>query len=151
MITNTSQAKTKRITGMRSRSIATLLCLPLLLLPSCGVNLADQDLTGTWSGTLTGVRGDQGGAVVTDQLVFTLVQVGDAISGSFVTAGGATGELVGAIENNRYVYTVIQGGVCLGSFSGTATISGATGRLEGSYVGSDCAGSLDANFSASRQ
>lgn len=156
MMINTRETVTIRRTAnrsSRSRSIAVLICLgiPLLLLSACGATPALQDLTGTWAGTLTGIRSDQGGAVLTDEVVFTLVQIDDAVTGTFATPGGATGNLAGSLQSGQYLFTITQSGICAGSFSGTATISGVTGLLNGSYEGSDCAGSLEASFSASRQ
>ena len=155
MINTTETPAARRTASQRTRpwTITASICLgtPLLLLPACGANPALQDLTGTWAGTLTGIRGDQGGAVITDEVVFELVQVDDAVSGTFATQGGATGDLTGSLQSGEYVFTIVQGGLCLGSFSGTAVVSAVTGLLEGSYDGADCAGSVEASFSASRQ
>ena len=152
---NTTQAVTAHGTAnksFRSWSIAAsiCLCLPLLLLPACGAAPAVQDLTGTWEGTLTGIRGDQGGAVITDEVVFELVQIDDAVTGTFATQGGATGDLTGSLQSGEYVFTITQTGICVGSFTGTAAISAVNGLLEGSYEGSDCAGSIEASFTAAR-
>jgi len=106
-------------------------------------------LNGTYSGDITG---NTQGRVFTGRITFTVVQQGDQVVGTFTTNLGTTGTVKGVLtENGIREWTARQLQPCLGEYGGVAVIEAGGSRLTGSYVGSDCGGSLTASFNVTRQ
>ena len=123
----------------------------VLTLASCGALGEPSGVTGTWDAILTITGGTQSPIGSEGSAVFTLSQSGSTVTGTFITGGAADGELFGTADGNTYSFTITQSQPCIGNFSATATLSGLTGLLQGSYSGSSCAGSLEASFVAVRR
>jgi hypothetical protein len=106
-------------------------------------------LNGTYSGDITG---NTQGRVFTARITFTIVQQADQVVGTFTTNVGTTGTIKGVVtENGIREMTARQLQPCIGDYGGVAVIEADGSRLTGSYVGSDCGGSLTASFNMIRQ
>jgi hypothetical protein len=106
-------------------------------------------LTGTYQGV---VRGTLAGQPVEAAITFTIMQSGSAIQGVWTTSSGSAGTMAGTLNGQTIPeFRALQMKPCSGEFRGVATVVDSGMRLEGRYVGQDCAGSLDAVFVAERQ
>jgi len=106
-------------------------------------------LSGTYTGEITG---NTQGRVFTMRITFTIVQSGDQIVGTWTTSGGTAGAVKGIIgETGIREWIARQVQPCAGEFGGVAVIEAGGDKLTGSYVGSDCNGSLTASFVVVRQ
>jgi hypothetical protein len=106
-------------------------------------------LSGTYSGEITG---NARGEVFKLQVTFTVVQSGVEIAGAWTTTGGTSGTVTGLLtEAGIQQLKAKQLNPCAGDFNGVAIIEGGGARLRGSYVGSDCDGSVTASFTVNRQ
>jgi hypothetical protein len=108
-----------------------------------------EGLSGSYTGDITG---NTAGRVFTTRITFTLVQDGNQMAGTFTTTAGGAGTIKGLVtESGIREWTARQLKPCLGDFGGAAVIESGGLRLTGSYVGSDCQGSVTASFAVTRQ
>ena len=108
---------------------------------------AEVDLTGDWTFSAN-ARRDEGSDRVRGQL--RLDQKGDSVRGPFETEATVGGELNGFVAGRELELTLKQWAPCAGSFSGSAKVSSDGLRMSGSYSGTDCEGSVEADFQARR-
>jgi hypothetical protein len=107
------------------------------------------DLTGTFSGTLSG---SAHGVAFSTTIRFTMIENGQDLSAIFVTANGASGGIRGRTGTDEISgLSVDQTNPCRGTFEGAATIAENGSKLRGSYAGNDCKGEVDASFVVRRQ
>lgn len=112
---------------------------------------SNTNVTGTWDGQVTVTGGSQLAAGTRFTVIVTLAQSGNMVSGTFATEGGASGQLSGSVSGQALSFAIAQGPPCAGTFDGSAAVSTANTQMSGAYSGSDCNGTLQANFTASRR
>jgi len=113
---------------------------------------AHTDVTGTWNVTFTVTDG--GGVVPTGQQysgTLMLVQTGMDVTGSFPTPGGSTADLQGMVVGQTLTFTITELDPCPGTATGMGTIDAAFNRIDGSSSGTDCNGTVAADFVATRR
>jgi hypothetical protein len=120
--------------------------------PQSGALALDADIAGDWLASISARRSAGADGF---QAQLTLEQVGVRVKGPFETAGTASGapvggELKGAVAGRELQFTLTQWSPCNGSFFGSARVSTNGLRMSGSYSGSDCGGTLRADFQARR-
>jgi hypothetical protein len=111
----------------------------------------NANVTGTWDVTIAVTGGTQAPPGSQFTAVFTLAQSGSTVTGTFSTAGGLSGQISGSVSGQAFAFAILQGTPCLGSFSGTATVSGSGTQISGSYFGSDCNGTLQVSAVATNR
>jgi len=109
-------------------AFAALACLLLITLPA---TVAAVDLTGDWQG------GYYTPVVDYQQASASLVQDGNAVTGSYTTTTGLTGTMSGTVDGTTMEFTIVHGGSCEGFFLGTAELRGEVLVLD--MGGFDCA------------
>jgi hypothetical protein len=103
----------------------------------------DADLTGVWNGTLT-VSG------VTSSFTFTLVQVGNSLTGTTALSSGG-GSIIGNVSGGVVTFTIYEVSPCAGTFIGGGNISFDGRDVDGGFYGSDCGGQVQGNLTAAKQ
>ena len=111
----------------------------------------DANLAGTWNATITVTGGTQLAPGTQFTAVFALTQTGTSVSGTFLTEGGLSGALSGTVSDQSFSFAVSQGAPCLGTFNGSGSVTPSGTRLDGSYSGADCDGTLESDFVATKQ
>jgi hypothetical protein len=135
------------------RNSAALALLIVAVLAACdgyssGPDEGEGSLTGTHSGT---VEGTAGGDPFTLTVTFTLTEYRNGVTGTYTTSDGTGGTVTGTISGSTVSFTINQGTPCVGTFTGTASISNGSDRLTGTYSGSSpCTGAVSASFVTNR-
>jgi hypothetical protein len=104
------------------------------------------DLTGTWDALMTVTGGTQAPIGFEWTAVYTVVQTGSTVSGTFETDMGLSGEVSGSVFGDQVSMTINQGPICPGTFHGSARVK--RKKMIGTYSGSDSNGTLEASFTA---
>jgi len=144
------------------RHLASIAALPvlLLLLTACGSSDSgggggsrppSTDVTGIWDVTFTVTGGDLGVPIGSQYSgTLTLVQSGMDVSGAFPTPGGSTASLEGLVVGQALTFTITEDPPCSGTATGDGTIDADFNRIDGSTSGTDCNGTVMADFVALR-
>ena len=106
------------------------------------------DVNGLWRVQATATAGTQLPVGRTFSFVMTLSQVGSTVSGTVMNSVDLVTDVTGLVNGQILTFTLTQGAPCAGSFSGAGTASNGDTVLTGSYSGSDCNGTLSADFTA---
>lgn len=115
---------------------------------SSGPDNGDGILSGAYTGAVHGTIEEPLDLVAT----FTLTEYLGTVTGTFTTDDGMAGSISGTVSGSNVAFTINQTAPCAGTFSGTATISDAGGRLMGTYSGdSPCTGAVTAIFDLTRE
>lgn len=83
-----------------------------------------------------------------DRSLSRIIQEGSSISGTFVVDNGGSGNPSGRVSGSSISFNVDQQNPCDGSYSGSGSISEGASEISGSYSGSDCNGTLQADLDA---
>ena len=100
-------------------------------------------ISGSWNATLT-VGGSQYSAVM------TFVQNGNVVSGTVAITGFGNGSMTGSIVDQKLTLTINELSPCLGAFLAVAT-NATDSSMSGPIAGSDCGGSDQGTFSATKR
>lgn len=109
----------------------------------------DADFSGTWDVVMTVTGGNQLPAGTEVDATLTVSQTGNTCTGTFNTEQGLGGQITGTVSGNTVSLTLNQGPPCPGTYTGSATLSGNT--VTGSYSGTDCFGTIAADFTGTRR
>jgi len=111
-------------------------------------NTSPAQIAGSWdvAVTVTGgtelARGTQYGAQ------FFLTQSGSQVTGGFNAGAGTGGSVLATVSGSQVSFTLTQQQPCAGTFTGTGTVARNDSTITGSYSGTDCNGTLNANWVA---
>ena len=83
-------------------------------------------------------------------LVMNISQLGNGMTGTVQSENGMRRPMTGTVDGQDLTFRITQGKPCAGTFSGSGTAMNGNTKLIGSYSGSDCNGSLTAEFTAGR-
>jgi hypothetical protein len=118
---------------------------------SRSVTGTSPNANGTWVATMTMTGGTQSPPGTQFTVTLDLTQAGADVFGTYSAQGGATGILTGTISGQTVTLTATQAPPCDGTYDGVATMNAASTSMSGTYAGSDCFGTLQATFTATRQ
>jgi hypothetical protein len=105
------------------------------------------DLSGAWGITVTVAEGSRIPAGTRFSAVLSLNQTESGeFTGTIGITGMVTAEVTGTVSNNELDFEIRQGAPCIGLFEGSGTVTENCSKLTGKYSGSDCAGTLNADF-----
>jgi hypothetical protein len=127
------------------RKSTALIVLVVAVLAACdGYSSGPDEGEGSLEGT---AEGDP----FTLTATFTLTEYLNGVSGTYTTSDGTGGTVTGTISGSTVSFTINQGTPCVGTFTGTASISNGGDRLTGTYSGnSPCTGAVSASFVTNR-
>ena len=109
------------------------------------------DVAGTWDATVVATGGTAVPPNTVGTAVVTLTKVSTMVSGTFVFDDGDSGDITGAVSGQQFDFVVTQTTPgCAGRFIGTARVVGDRGMF-GTYSGSSCGGTLEADFEATKR
>jgi hypothetical protein len=106
---------------------------------------------GTWLATMTTTGGTQAPPGTQFTVTLDLAQASNDVVGTFTTQGGASGILTGTISGQTITLNATQAPPCDGTYDGVGTMNAASTSMSGTYSGSDCYGTLQATFTATKQ
>ena len=110
-------------------------------------NPAGCDLSGRWTLSVTVTEGSRLPAGTRFSALLTLDQSGSGeITGTIGSTGVAAAEVTGSVSKSGLDFEIRQGAPCAGTFEGSGTVTENCAKLTGKYSGSDCAGTLNADF-----
>jgi uncharacterized protein (TIGR02145 family) len=135
-----------------------VIVLFLLLLVTCGKKSNPTksenkppacDMTGNWNIVITVTGGNQmpSGTQFTAMLVFKQTYDG-GFSGSITAEGGLTSIITGNASDVDFNFVIKQNSPCKGTFQGSGKVTESCSKVEGTYSGNDCNGSMKARFSS---
>jgi hypothetical protein len=105
------------------------------------------DVSGSWNITVTVTEGSRLPAGIRFSAVLSLNQAGSGeVTGNIGITGLVTAEVTGTVSDNELDFEIRQGAPCIGRFEGSGTVTENCTKLTGKYSGSDCAGTLNADF-----
>jgi type V secretory pathway adhesin AidA len=104
------------------------------------------DVEGIWVGRGTVTGGTQQRVGRKFNLVLTLSQVDSEVTGAVMTGLGMEWDATGTLNGQVLTFTLTQSQPCAGSYSGAGTASNGDSELTGSFSGTDCNGTLSADF-----
>lgn len=111
----------------------------LLCAVGCG-----KDISGTYKGPENGTQNGQSFSLT---ITMTINQVGDDITGTFLSSSGSSGTLTGKIDGDTITsFTAVAPTTdsCPGTFKGTATVK--DDKMSGSFGGTAVCGTVAATF-----
>ena len=118
---------------------------------SDSVTGASPNAHGTWAAMMTTTGGTQAPPGTQFTVTFDFVQGGADVVGTYSTQGGATGILTGTISGQTLTFDASQSPPCDGNYDGVGTMNTESTSMSGTYSGSDCFGTLQATFTATKQ
>ena len=143
------------------KRLALLAVIAVFVLVGCGGGGGDSsgsapvpptgDVTGTWDVSMTVTGGTQAPVGFHWTAVFTVVQSGSSVSGTGVTSSDTGGQVSGSVSGDDLDFTLAQTSPCVGTYHGFAMVNAASNQMSGTYSGSDCFGTLQASFTATKR
>ncbi len=142
--------------GCKGRLVLGLV-VTLALLTGCGGGSSDgggmgdhTDVTGTWDVTFTVTGGNVVPVGQRYNGTLMLVQTGMDVTGTFPTPGGSSADLEGMVVGQALTFTITEDPPCSGTAMGDGTIDASFNRIDGTTSGTDCNGTVEADFVAKR-
>ena len=112
---------------------------------------ATPNVHGTWDATMTVTGGTQASPGTEFTVTFDLNQTGTEVYGTFSTQGGADGIVTGSVSGMTVTGSATQAPACAGSYDFVGTVDASGTSMTGTFDGSDCSGTLQATFTATKQ
>jgi hypothetical protein len=110
------------------------------------------DITGTWDASIIATGGTAVPVGFQQSGVMTMIQSGSTASGTFSTTLGGVGQISGTVSGDEFSFTAInQAPNCPGTFNGISMANATGDQMSGTYAGSDCLGTYQASFTASKR
>ncbi|MBN2103735.1 hypothetical protein JW835_06820 [bacterium] len=132
-----------------------IFCLVVMyLLTMCDKNSTESkkdppayDLTGNWNIIITVTGGNQlpSGTQFNAQIILEQNEDGEVV-GIITMEGGLTAHFSGDVSGNEFSFKIKQDAPCQGTFKGNGMITENGDKISGSYSGTDCNGSMEADF-----
>ena len=141
---------------MKKLKRLTLLAL-VVALTACGGGYSSPTMSptpsvaGTWDAAVTVTGGTESPVGTRFSAVLALAQSGSNVSGTFTTTTGSDGTVTGTVSGQVFTFTGTQTAPCAGSFSGTGTLGVYNTSMSGAYSGSDCGGTFQTTFTATKR
>ena len=141
------------------KRLALLAVIAVFVLVGCGGGGGDSsgsapvpptgDVTGTWDVSITATGGNQVSLGSHWTAIITAVQSGSSVSGTWVTSISGGGQVSGSVSGDNFDMTLAETSPCVGTYQGIGMVNG--NQMSGTYTGSDCFGTLQASFTATKR
>jgi len=136
---------------------AVALVVSTIFLVGCSDSPAPLSLNRTSEAVIEGVWVGQGNVTGGSMapvgsrfdLTMTVSQVGNGVTGKILNGDGSELSLAGTVTGQDLTFTLTKGSPCAGKFSGSGTAMHGDTQLIGDYSGTDCRGTISAEFKTS--
>lgn len=133
---------------------ASALVLSMVILVGCSDSEAPLALNqapeavieGYWVGQANVTGGSMDPVGSRFNLAMTVAQVGNGVTGMVLNEDGSELSLAGTVKGQDLSFTLTKSTPCAGKFTGSGTAMHGDTELIGSYSGSDCRGTISADF-----